>query len=124
MGATDGFLHEHKNLLDHGPASDRWNLVILSEGYQELELADFHSDADMFLKGLLSSPPFDAIDVESAINIWRIDVSSKASGADDPALCGGTGFVAATYFDATFCLNGLPRLIGVNHDLVILVVGM
>jgi hypothetical protein len=44
-----------------------------------------------------------------------VDVTSDESGADDPTACGGTGAAVATYFDGTFCADGvIQRLTGVN----------
>src|SRR5438046_9671291 len=53
-----------------------------------------------------------------SINIYRVEVSSTDSGADDPKTCGsgaslvncgGSGATAKTYFDATFCSDGANR---------------
>ena len=43
--------------------------------------------------------------------MFRINVESSETGADDPVSGGGTGATAATYFDATFGGNGLRRLL-------------
>jgi hypothetical protein len=118
-GVTDGFIHGMTLVLDHGAPSARFNVIVLSEGYVEAELPDYHAAVQTFLDTLLAAAPFDAIDVESALNVWRIDVSSTQSGADDPALCDppGTGATVATYFDATFCDEGISRALAVNYAL-------
>ena len=46
-------------------------------------------------------------------------MSSTDSGADDPAACGGTGAVANTFFDASFCNSGMRRFLLVNNDAVL-----
>src|SRR5262249_3062999 len=53
------------------------------------------------------------------INIYRLDVASTDSGADDPSggPCTGTGVMKNTYFDATFCSSGVPRLLTIDTDL-------
>jgi hypothetical protein len=116
MTAADGTVHGHTKLVDHGPDSARWTMVILSEGYQEDELPTFHTDADAFVNKLFATQPF--TDMWCAINVYRVDVSSTDSGADDPAACGdgtaGSGKVAATFFDATFCVNSTKRLLAGN----------
>ncbi|QES11348.1 hypothetical protein DEJ45_02210 [Streptomyces venezuelae] len=54
----------------------------------------------------LATPPFSG--PSAAINVYRLDVASAQSGADDPAPC-GAGATADTFFDATFCGNGVDR---------------
>src|SRR6202022_1378805 len=58
--------------------------------------------------------PFSSI--IAAVNVFRVDVASTDSGADDPAACGGTGATARTYFDAAFCNQGIRRLLTVNTN--------
>jgi hypothetical protein len=108
-------------LVDNGPASRRWNVVILGDGYRESELGTFHADAQACADALLSTAPFDGL--RAAINIFRIDVASTESGADDPVACGGSGASPATYFDSTFCgAPGVQRLLAANPRLVLGVV--
>ncbi len=114
-GTSDGTVIGITKILDNGPASDRYNIVLIAEGYRSTELAQFHTDAQSFVDFLLATPPFDR--QCGAFNVYRIDVSSTNSGADDPAgaPCNGTGAVVATYFDATFCSDGaIRRLLGAN----------
>lgn len=107
-GPGDGMVVSVTKIVDNGPAADRFNLVLISDGYQASELATFATQAQDFADFLFNTPPFDTNC--SAINVWRIDVASNQSGADDPAACvGGTGATANTYFDATFCGDGVIR---------------
>src|SRR5262249_32945699 len=117
MGASDGFVIGLTKLVDHGPPTQRWNLVIISEGYQANEMAQFHQDANVFVDALFHTSPFD--ERWCAINIYRLDVASTDSGADDPSggPCTGTGVMKNTYFDATFCSSGVPRLLTIDTDL-------
>jgi hypothetical protein len=117
MGTSDGRVVGSRKILDHGDDRRRFNLVLLSEGYRETELAKFATDADKLVQTLSSTRPFDAI--IDAINVHRIDVSSTDSGADDPTAAGGTGATARTYFDATFGNGGLRRALVVKNSLVI-----
>jgi hypothetical protein len=86
-------------------------MVILSEGYRASEISQFHADTQTFIKTLYTTPPFNTL--WCRINIFRVDVTSTDSGADDPATCGdgttGTGNTVKTYFDATFCGDGNTR---------------
>ena len=116
MSTSDGQVIGMTQVVNHGAASQRWNLVILSEGYQQSQLPQFHTDVQNFIGTLLQTPPFD--ELSCAMNIYRIDVASTDSGADDPTACGGTGAAPRTYFDASFCNSGIQRLLEVNDTTV------
>lgn len=120
MGSSDGKVLGSSKIVDAGPPSQRWNVVIVSEGYSESEMSLFASDAKAFADTLLAAKPFNSL--TAAINVYRVDVSSKNSGARDPTKCGGTGLKPKTYFDASFCTNGIRRLLVGNSGRVVKVV--
>ena len=111
MSAADGTIIGTTKLVDHGPDARRWTMVILAEGYRQAELDKFRLDANAFIDQLSRTPPFTAM--WCAMNIYRVDIASTESGADDPAACGdgtvGSGAARATFFDTTFCFNNTPR---------------
>jgi hypothetical protein len=113
MSASDGHVVGTTKVVDHGSDARRWTMVILAEGYRDVELPKFRDDVRAFVEQLYNTPPF--TEMWCAINIYRVDVASTDSGADDPATCGdgtaGTGTTAATFFDATFCFNNTRRLL-------------
>jgi hypothetical protein len=125
MGATDGHVSGTTKVVDHGPDSARWNLVIVGDGYRVGELPSYHTHVENFIGALRSTPPFD--ELFCGVNLHRVDVVSTDSGADDPACAGGTAVTAATYFDATFCSNfagsPLDRLLTVDSTLALSVAG-
>ena len=108
-------------IIDNGANELRWNVVLLAEGYREVELTQFAQHAEQFANTLLATPPFDAL--KKAINLFRVDVISTDSGADDPTTCGGPGIVARTYFDASFCHAGLERALQVDVATALQVAG-
>ncbi|HJP91910.1 MAG TPA: M64 family metallopeptidase [Pyrinomonadaceae bacterium] len=121
MGTSDGQVLGSTKIVDAGPTTERWNVVIVSEGYRSNEMAQFAADAQQFADALLAVAPFNRL--RSAINIFRIDVTSADSGAKDPKKCGGgTGAKPRTYFDASFCTNGIRRLLVGNNGRVLKVV--
>ena len=67
-------------------------------------MPQWEADAQAFANYMLTQAPFSDFDLQCAVNIYRVDVVSDESGADDPR-CGGVGGGkrAKTYFDATFC---------------------
>src|SRR5512143_2275363 len=82
-GTSDGMVIGATKIVDHGADSQRYNVVLIAEGYQQSELNKFAQDAQHFADVFLQTPPFDTNC--SIFNIWRIDVTSTDSGADDPA---------------------------------------
>lgn len=118
MSAADGTIVGTTKVIDNGSAASRWNLVFVAEGYRQTELPQFAQAVQDFTVELFSTPPFD--ELQRAINVYRIDVASNQSGADDPGgACGGTGATANTYFDASFCGDGvIRRLLVANSTLV------
>jgi hypothetical protein len=117
MTPSDGTVVGTTRILDNGPRTVRWNLVLMGDGYRQQEIGQFAGDAQAFLDALLATEPFD--ELQSAINVFRVDVASTDSGADDPAACGGPGTTADTFFDASFCTNGVRRLLVVNNATVL-----
>jgi hypothetical protein len=117
MTLSDGAVLGQTQIESNGPAAQRFNLVLVSEGYQATEITKFAADAQSFVHTLFATPPFQGL--RPAFNIYRIDVASTNSGADDPVACGGTGQAPHTYFDARFCNAGIRRLLECNTDTVL-----
>lgn len=111
MTASDGYIGATHKVVDHGPESQRYNIVVLGDGYRASELGQYATDVDNFVNALRSTAPFN--ELWCAINVYRIDVVSTDSGADDPGTCGdkstGSGATPKTFFDATFCGDGNVR---------------
>ncbi len=117
-GTADGTVLGATKLLDNGSDEDRFDIVIVAEGYRSTEQALFAAEAQAFHDRLVGTPPFDRL--ASALNVWRLDVVSLQSGADDPTNCGGSGARPRTYFDAAFCTGGAERsLLTVAHQLLL-----
>jgi hypothetical protein len=121
----DGVVIGATKFVNNGPDEERFNFVLLAEGYQQSELGKFASDAQAFVDYFVKTPPFSTN--RTCFNFWRIDVASTQSGADDPAGCSdgttGSGTMVNTYFDATFCSWGLRRLLTVDDSLALTVLG-
>jgi hypothetical protein len=115
--ASNGEVLGTTKIVDAGPPEQRWNAVIVSEGYRKDEMKQFADDAKAFADALLTAAPFDRL--RAAINIFRVDVTSTESGAKDPTKCKGTGAKPRTFFDASFCSNGIRRLLIGNNNRVL-----
>lgn len=110
MGAGDGYIGATTKIVDHGPDTSRFTIAILGDGYQASELPKYHTDVQSFIDTMFNTAPY--TDVWCGINVYRIDVVSSESGADDPSDCPDTsdgpptGATAKTFFDAAFCSTG------------------
>ena len=113
MTISDGNVLGTSIVVNHGPPSQRWNFVVMGDGYRETQFLKYHFDLMNFIEKLKGTEPFD--ELWNAINIYKIEVSSTDSGADDPVACGGTGATPATYFDAAFCAGGIQRALVVDN---------
>jgi hypothetical protein len=113
VSTGDGRVLGTTKLVDNGPPARRWNVVVMGDGYRQAELGRYAADASRVVDVLLGTPPFD--ELRAAINVYRVDVASTDSGADDPVGCGGSGAAPRTYLDATFCGDGaIQRLLVVD----------
>jgi hypothetical protein len=111
---ADGTIVRTVQIVDKGQASTHFNIVLLAEGYRQAELPVFAQHARAFADFLARTPPF--TENCRAINVWRVDVASSNSGADDPVACGGSGARPSTYFDATFCGDGVNSRALIAND--------
>ena len=119
MTTADGTVLDTTQVVSSGSPNNRWNLVLMSDGYRSTELAQYHQHVRDFIGALRATPPFDTH--WGAINIYRVDVTSTDSGTDDPVNCAddppgttGSGASPRTYFDSTVCGFGTRRLLTVN----------
>ncbi|AZJ24572.1 hypothetical protein CT694_34600 (plasmid) [Bacillus wiedmannii bv. thuringiensis] len=117
MSTSDGHVIGTTKVIDHGSPNQRFNLVILSDGYKEDEIPNFETNVQDFINILQATPPFNQL--WDGINIYRVDVASTDSGADDPVSCEGSGLSVRTYFDSTFCTNNIRRLLTANVNTAI-----
>ncbi|MGI8870649.1 MAG: M64 family metallopeptidase [Mycobacteriales bacterium] len=111
MTTSDGYIAGVHKIVDHGPDTQRYNIVILGDGYRSAEMAKFAGDVNTFTDTLRATAPYTTL--WCALNVHRVDVVSSDSGADDPGTCDdgstGSGATPKTYLDATFCGDGKVR---------------
>ncbi|PKQ43518.1 T9SS type A sorting domain-containing protein [Confluentibacter flavum] len=103
-----------------GDDDKRINLVILSEGYQASELAQFKTDATNFVTEMFNQSPFK--EYANYFNVYIIKVPSNESGADHPGTATNVTEPASpirnvdTYFNATYDSFGNHRLLYYEID--------
>lgn len=112
MTTSDGTVQGSTQIYGSAPRNRAFNVVLLAEGFTAAQQGDFNTACTTFVNAFTHTGPFD--ELASAINIFRVNVASTDTGADDPAATGGTGATARTYFDATFGGNGIRRLLLCN----------
>ncbi len=112
MSTADGAVIGSTQVYGSAPRNRAFNIVLLAEGFTAAQQAAFDSACAQFVTTFRSTQPFD--ELSPAVNIFRVNVSSTDSGADDPAAAGGTGATVRTYFDATFGGNNIRRLLVCN----------
>ena len=117
MSTSDGAVIGSTQIFGSAPRNSAFNVVLLAEGFTAAQQADFNAACGEFVTAFRATPPFD--ELSPGINIFRVNVSSTDSGADDPAATGGTGAVVRTYFDASFGNNGIRRLLMCNASTVL-----
>jgi IgA Peptidase M64 len=109
MSPADGVVLGTTQIFGSAPRGQAFNIVMLADGFTAAQQTDFNDACDDVVTALTATAPFGQ--VSQSINIFRVNVTSTDSGADDPVAAGGTGAVVATYFDARFGENGLRRLL-------------
>lgn len=114
MSRQDGHIAGVDTLVNSGPGSERWDLVILGDGFRDDELDLYRDEVNRLVDEIFATAPFD--ELRRAINVHRVDVVSRESGAGDLI----RGIRRATYFDSVFGYNGLDRLLVADQRLALL----
>ncbi|WP_018622927.1 M64 family metallopeptidase [Spirosoma luteum] len=124
MAASDGQVLGLTKIMDNGPDNQRFNIVIVAEGFQGATAAaqtDFNNRCQLIVNQFQAEPWFSE-GLLASINIHRLNVRSTDTGADNPATCPdmstATAFTAATFFDASYCTSGARRCLGLDWGLV------
>ena len=93
------------DLLSNGPRSTRINVVLLAEGYREVERDKFQQDASRVVSALLAAEPLRSY--ARFYNAYGLFVASEESGSDHPS----SGVFRNTYFNSTYESYGITRLL-------------
>src|SRR3954471_12426059 len=117
MGTADGAVIGNAQIFGSAPRNRAFNVVLLAEGFTATQQNAFNDACTAFLTAFRATPPYD--ELSPAINVFRVNVRSTDSGADDPASAGGTGATSRTYFDASFGGNNIRRLLVCNNTTVL-----
>ena len=114
MSTSDGTVLGVTQIFGSAPQNRAFNVVLLAEGFTATQQNDFDTACVAFSNAFQATPPFGELVL--AINIFRVNVASTDSGADNPVVAdGGTGATARTYFDASFGGENIRRLLQCNN---------
>lgn len=113
MTTSDGAVLGATQISGNATRRRGFNIVLLADGFTASEQGAFNSAATAFDTALRSTAPYPS--VSPYINVFRVNVTSTDSGADDPSAAGGTGATARTYFDSAFGGNNIQRLLICNN---------
>lgn len=106
---TDGPFGSEK-VRDRGPDDNRVVLVVLSDGYTMANhtAGQFSTATAGFLDDMESASPWS--EIAPALNVYRIDVESNETGADEET----QGVDRDTYFNSSFWTNNIERLLAID----------
>lgn len=112
-----------ETILNSGDDDKRINIVILADGYQQAELAQFIADATNITNELFSQSPY--AEYKSYFNVYAIKVPSNESGADHPGTATDVSepvfpvIDVDNYFGSTFDFASIHRLlVPVNNSAI------
>ena len=109
-------------IFQSGTDFSRINLVILSDGYTEIELDQFMIDATNFSDALFAETPYK--EYKNYFNVYAIKVPSAQSGASHPGTATDVDepqhpvLVVDNYFESTFDAYDIHRLLVSNDNIV------
>jgi hypothetical protein len=107
-------------IMINGEDESRINIVFLGDGYTDDQMEDYIDDVEDVVGDLFNEPPYS--NYINFFNVYAVEVPSNESGTDHPATasdCGGysnDSFYADTYFDSSFDLYGIHRLLYVQDN--------
>jgi len=109
VGTSDGYVERLVLVAGDGQIASRFNIVLVADGYRDVDRTLFEADAAQIAISVLSAKPF--VDHADTVNIFRLDVWSAERGAGDAS------HTVRTYFDSAFDAN-VPQLLLANTALV------
>jgi len=107
------------DIMVNGEDDSRVNIVFLGDGYTQNEMSDYISDVEDVTSALFETTPYS--NYINYFNVYAINVPSYESGTDHPGTapdCGGYNdniFYADTYFDSSFDLYDIHRLLYIQN---------
>lgn len=98
-------------ILSNGPTANRYDMVILAEGYTAAEQGRFNTDCQSFLTALFQRSPYQAF--ASYYNVHTVFRASLESGADHPDVT--PPIFRNTVYNATYNTGGTARCLYIGN---------
>jgi len=108
------------DILINGSNNSRVNIVFLGDGYKQNQMDSYISDVEDVVDELFNTIPYS--NYKNYFNVYAVEVPSDDSGTDHPGSapdCGGYDndvFYADTYFDSSFDLYNIHRLLYIENS--------
>ena len=119
MGTSDGAVIGNTQIFGSAPRNRAFNVALLAEGFTLAQQNDFNNACTAFVTAFRATPPFD--ELSPAINVFRINVRSTDSGADDPVSAAVREPRPGPTSMLRFGGNGIRRLLVCNATTVLTV---
>jgi hypothetical protein len=100
-----------KTIINNGASSNRYDIVILGDGYQSTEQTKFNNDCTAVLNKLFATEPYKTF--KPFFNAHTVFRASKDSGADHPDKI--PPIVKDTVYDASYNTGGTPRCLYIKN---------
>ena len=100
-----------QTIVNSGPTSNRYDVVILGDGYRAVEQAKFDNDALRVTAALFNDEPYATF--AGYFNVHTVFRASNQSGADQPDIT--PPIVRDTVYDATYNTGGTPRCLYIRN---------
>lgn len=100
-----------KTIVNNGNSANRYDIVILGDGYQVSEQAKFDSNARTVINKLFATEPYKTFKL--FFNVHTVFRASKDSGADHPDRT--PPIVKDTVYDASYNTGGTPRCLYIKN---------
>jgi len=108
------------DIMVNGSNDARVNIVFLGDGYKQNQMDQYISDVEEITDDLFNTIPYS--NYMNYFNVYAVEVPSEDSGTDHPGTapdCGGYNdnvFYADTYFDSSFDLYNIHRLLYIQNQ--------
>lgn len=111
VAATSLAAQTVKTILKNGPTQNRYDMVILGDGYTAGQQSLFDSDCKKFTDGLFNKEPYKSF--KHFFNVHTVFRASKESGADHPDR--NPPIVKDTVYDASYNTGGTARCLYIKN---------
>lgn len=107
---SDGNVLSVTKIQDNGPDNQRFNIIIMGDGYQTSEIPNFETHAQTVVTAFNNQRIYGPCG--GAVNFYRVNIESDDSGVDKPETCYGTAAILRdTYLDSHYCAINTKRCI-------------